>query len=121
MATEPQIAIVGLGGLFPGAADLDQFWANVAAGVDASTDVPRGRWALDPDAVLASGTAVPDRVPTSRGYYIDQIPIESDGLNISSEFLGRLDPVFHLIVSAGKRAWADAVTRSIDRARVGIV
>ncbi|HLZ07505.1 MAG TPA: beta-ketoacyl synthase N-terminal-like domain-containing protein, partial [Chloroflexota bacterium] len=121
MATEPRIAIVGVGGLFPGAIDLDQFWANVSAGVDASTDVPPGRWALDPAAVLAPGTALPDRVYTSRGYYIDQIPIDTVGLNIAPDFLDRLDPVFRLILSVGRRAWADAVTRPIDPRRAGVI
>ena len=28
------IAIVGMSGRFPGAGDLDQFWANLSAGVE---------------------------------------------------------------------------------------
>ena len=42
------IAVVGMGGIFPGAPDLDRFWANIAAGVDASKEVPPHRWVLDP-------------------------------------------------------------------------
>jgi acyl transferase domain-containing protein/phosphopantetheinyl transferase (holo-ACP synthase) len=47
----PEIAIVGMAAVFPGAPDLDAFWTNIAAGVDAIGDVPASR--LDP--VFASG------------------------------------------------------------------
>ncbi|MDE3090554.1 MAG: hypothetical protein KGJ80_14330, partial [Chloroflexota bacterium] len=32
-----KIAVVGLSGRFPGAATIEQFWANLAAGVEART------------------------------------------------------------------------------------
>ncbi len=41
------IAIVGMAALFPGAADVDQFWANVVGAVDAITEVPAERWNVD--------------------------------------------------------------------------
>src|SRR6266404_3240644 len=113
MSVEPRIAIVGLGGLFPGAADLRAFWANIAGGVDSSREVPPGRWPLDPDEVLAPGIAVPDRVYTSRGYYLGSIPIEPG--------LESLDPVFHLILHVGRQAFADAATGNLDRARAGVI
>ncbi len=43
MATEA-IAIVGVSGCFPGAADLEEFWQNLAAGKDSVTEVPASRW-----------------------------------------------------------------------------
>ena len=38
------IAIVGLAGKYPGAADIAQFWDNLLSGHDAITHVPPGRW-----------------------------------------------------------------------------
>ncbi|MDQ1427144.1 MAG: hypothetical protein QOK39_620, partial [Acidimicrobiaceae bacterium] len=38
------IAIVGMAGVFAGAADTDRYWANIVAGVDAITEVPADRW-----------------------------------------------------------------------------
>src|SRR5437899_8241211 len=113
--SEPRIAVVGLGGLFPGAPDLGQFWENVAAGVDASREVPAGRWLLSPEDVLAPGVAVADKVHTSRAYYLDEIPTAPD------EFLATLDPVFHLILHAGRHAYAEAATLGLDRGRVGVI
>jgi acyl transferase domain-containing protein/3-hydroxymyristoyl/3-hydroxydecanoyl-(acyl carrier protein) dehydratase len=121
LSHEPRIAIVGIGGLFPGASDLRQFWANVAAAVDLSRDVPPGRWPVHPADVVAAGAAVPDKVATSRGYYLDEIPTDCSGLNVDRATLAKLDPVFHLILQAGKQAFSDCVTAPIDRRRVGVI
>jgi acyl transferase domain-containing protein/3-hydroxyacyl-CoA dehydrogenase/phosphopantetheinyl transferase len=40
---DTDIAVVGMGCVFPGAADLDRFWANMVDGVDAVTDPPPDR------------------------------------------------------------------------------
>jgi acyl transferase domain-containing protein/acyl carrier protein/thioesterase domain-containing protein/nucleoside-diphosphate-sugar epimerase len=41
------IAIVGMSGRFPGARNLEEFWANLAGGVDSVTEVPAERWSID--------------------------------------------------------------------------
>jgi phthiocerol/phenolphthiocerol synthesis type-I polyketide synthase C len=41
------IAIVGIGCRFPGAANLEEFWRMLRAGVDAITEIPRDRWDVD--------------------------------------------------------------------------
>jgi acyl transferase domain-containing protein/acyl carrier protein len=43
-----RIAIVGMAGRFPGAADIDQFWSNLLAGVESLTE-------LQPDQLRAAG------------------------------------------------------------------
>jgi PfaB family protein len=121
MPVEPQIAIVGLGGLFPGARSLDKFWANISHGIDTSREVPPGRWLLDPADTLAPGIASPDHVHTSRGYYLDEIPLPTEVVGIDRELLVRLDPIFHLILHAGSQAFAEAATPSLDRKRVGVI
>src|SRR5262245_63009277 len=117
MQTEPRIAIVGIGGVFPAAPDVNQFWANVAAGVDASSAVPPGRWALHPAKVVSPGLAIADKVNTSRGYYLDDVPIDCSNLNLDADFLDRLDPVFRLIVAAGKQAWENTIIRHVNPRR----
>ncbi|MEX3612621.1 MAG: beta-ketoacyl synthase N-terminal-like domain-containing protein, partial [Burkholderia gladioli] len=57
----PPIAIVGLAGRYPQAADLDAFWRNLREGRDCIVEVPAERWPLDgfyepdPDRAIASG------------------------------------------------------------------
>ncbi|WP_146662603.1 beta-ketoacyl synthase N-terminal-like domain-containing protein, partial [Enhygromyxa salina] len=47
------IAVIGMGGRFPGGEDLDAFWANLSSGRDCVAQIPRERWDLqtwyDPD------------------------------------------------------------------------
>ena len=39
-----EIAIIGLAGRYPMADSLDEFWANLQAGRDCITEIPRDRW-----------------------------------------------------------------------------
>ena len=39
-----RVAIVGIGGIFPQSATIEQFWANVKNGIDTAREVPPGRW-----------------------------------------------------------------------------
>ncbi len=59
-APEP-IAIIGLSGRYPGSADVNQFWANLAAGRESIGEIPAERWSLegfyeaDPERAVAEG------------------------------------------------------------------
>jgi len=121
MSAEPRIAIVGLGGLFPGATTLDQFWRNVAGAVDCSREVPQGRWFLNPADAIRPGETFPDRVPHSRAYYLDAIPLDCTGLDMDEAWLRRLDPVFQLILHVGRQAFASAKMQTVNRTRIGVV
>ena len=68
--SEDRVAVVGIGGLFPGAGDLASFWANVRDARDGSSDPPPGRWPIPPEHVLDPRLVAPDKVPTLRGYYL---------------------------------------------------
>ena len=114
------IAIVGLGGIFPGAMNIAQFWEHVAAGRSLSREVPAGRWPLPADDLYAPQIA-PDKVYSKRGCFVDEFACDLTGLNISREQLNRLDPMFHLLLHAGKAAWQDTVTKNIDLRRAGII
>src|SRR5437016_1719912 len=117
-----RIAIVGMAGRFPGAgADLDRFWANVAAGADGSTEVPPGRWVLPPEQCLDPRIANPDTVYSTRGYYLESFEPDLTGLAIEPGFVAELDRLFQLVLDTGNRAWRSAKTEPIDRSRVGIV
>ena len=44
--TGDAIAIIGLSGRYPGAADIDEFWSNLSRGVDCVTEIPADRWGI---------------------------------------------------------------------------
>ncbi|MFJ9370916.1 SDR family NAD(P)-dependent oxidoreductase [Nocardia sp. NPDC101769] len=73
-ATDVPVAIVGLGALYPKAADLSEFWTNVFNGVDCITDVPEEHWRIadyyhpDPRAE--------DRTYSKRGGFIPEVQFD---------------------------------------------
>jgi PfaB family protein len=114
------IAIVGLGGVFPGARSLDEFWQIIAAGRDTSRPAPAGRWRLNPADILHPTPGTPDRVYTDRACFIEGFSLDPTGLAIDRDLLAQLDPVVHLLLAAGRDAFASAKTNSLDRSRIGV-
>src|SRR6185437_15363389 len=116
----PRVAIVGIGGIFPGSADPDRFWANIAAGVDATRDVPEGRWAIAASEALDPRFGQPDQVYSTRGGFIEDFRLDPEGLDLDPGLIERLDPMFQIAMHAGRQAWRDASTEGLDRRRVGV-
>ena len=116
-----RVAIVGLGGIFPGAPDLERFWANIAGALDATREVPPGRWAIDPKEAFDPRVGQPDRVYSTRACFVENFRLDPEGLDLEPGLLDRLDPMFQLALHAGRQAWRDAVTEGLDRRRVGVV
>lgn len=61
LGRDEPIAIIGMSGTYPDAANLEEFWENLLAGHDAVGAIPDDRWALeeffdpDPDTAVALG------------------------------------------------------------------
>ena len=55
------VAIVGIGGIFPDAPELDRFWHNIVSGHSAAREVPPDRWAVPADNVFAPEVAARDK------------------------------------------------------------
>ena len=115
------IAVVGMGGIFPGAPDLDRFWANIAAGVDASKEVPPHRWVLDPARAHDSTIGAADKVYSTRGCFIEDFHLDMRNLDLDPDVVAVLDPLFHLALHAGRQAVEDAGLSAASRARVGVI
>ncbi|MCP4898690.1 MAG: SDR family NAD(P)-dependent oxidoreductase [bacterium] len=75
LVSEP-IAIIGIGCLFPKAADLRAYWANIVSGVDAITDVPETHWRRSD--YYAADPKAQDRTTATRGGFLP--PIDFDPL-----------------------------------------
>jgi acyl transferase domain-containing protein/phosphopantetheinyl transferase (holo-ACP synthase) len=73
------VAIVGMACLFPGAGDLDAYWRNILAGLDATSDPPPEAW--DPDVYYDPDFADTDKTYCKRGGYLGS--------------LARFDPLAH--------------------------
>ena len=117
-----RIAIVGIGGIFPGARDLDTFWHNIANGIDSGQSVPADRWFLRPEIALEPGGPQADRVYSDWGCFIQDFPFDPTGLNLDPALLNRLDPLFHLGLHAARAAVEDARKLSgTNLNRVGVI
>ncbi|HBA86619.1 MAG TPA: type I polyketide synthase [Geobacter sp.] len=119
----PSVAIVGIGGIFPDAPELTTFWENIRSAKSSAREVPAGRWALPAETAFDPEAGKPDHVYSKRGCFIESIPplSELSGLSIEPKIADDLDPLFHLLLHAGKRAFDSAVTATLDRSRVGVI
>ena len=115
------VAIVGYGGVFPGAGDPEGLWANIVEAVDATTEVPPGRWLLAPAQAFDPRIPQPDKVSATRGGFVGEVALDLAGLNLDPALVRRLDPVFHLALHAAHTAWKSSRTESLDRDRVGVI
>ncbi|MBW1880744.1 MAG: acyltransferase domain-containing protein, partial [Deltaproteobacteria bacterium] len=115
------IAIVGMGGFYPGASDLESFWSNVVLGRDAVTEVPPERWNTDlyydPDAKGG------ERSISKWGGFLPAIDFDPLRYGIPPRSLAAIEPVQLLALEAARRALADAgyAARPFDRERTSVV
>ncbi|MCA8955930.1 MAG: polyketide synthase, partial [Planctomycetes bacterium] len=121
MNERPAVAIVGLGAVLPGAADLEAFWTTVRKGIDCASEPPRGRWVLPPELAFAAGGVQPDRVYATRGCFVREFDLDLDGLAIERSRATAFDTMVQFALHAGGQAWRSARTAGIDRSRVGVV
>jgi len=121
MTEQQPIAIVGAGGIFPGAPDLPDFWKNISGGVCSSKDAPAGRWSLSAKDAFDPQKGAPDKVYSLKACFIENFKLDPAGLDLREAFIERLDPVFHLALHAAKQAFFDAQHKKLNRARTGVI
>jgi PfaB family protein len=115
------IAIVGVGCLFPGCQSPDELWQRIQSGTCAISDVPAGRWLIEPEQAFDPTIALADHVYSTQGGFVTLPPLDLAGLDLDPELLGRLDPLFHLVLHVAAESWRDARTEAVDRDRVGLI
>jgi acyl transferase domain-containing protein len=113
MNNKPPIAVVGMAGLFPGAPDLDTFWQNIINKVEATREVPKNRWIVDPD-LMYHPDPMPDKALSRRCCLINDFQFDPEGIDIDKDLLNELDPLYHLVLHTGRAADASSsITREI--------
>lgn len=121
MSERLDIAIVGFGGVFPGAESPKDFWRNIQRGKDSAVDVPSERWYVDPDEAYSPEIPAADKVYSRRACLLGDIDLDTDGLGIDEHLLDRLDPMFRLALRAAQMAVEDAGPETFDRDRTGVI
>ena len=121
MAKKEQIAIVGMGCVFPGGKGQAGFWDLIARAGDASEDIPAGRWPTDSSQYNAGLLGHADKVASKRGYFVPAAHYDTSDLPLDSGLLQGLDPLFHLTLRAGYDAWKDCPSAARRKGRSGVI
>lgn len=115
-ATVPDdaVAIVGVAGRYPGAADVDQLWEALAAGRDCTGEIPADRW--NKDRWYDTG----DRKPGSSygrwgGFLSDVSRFDSLFFSVAPREAVRMDPAERLFLEV---AWSALEDAGYSRARL---
>ena len=116
------VAICSIGAVFPGCAELDDFWTLIREGRSAAREVPAERWAIPPAAARRRRPGELDRVGSMRACLLDALPVEELAeLPVDRARLQRLDPLFTLALIAAGRALRGARIEAVDRERFGVM
>ncbi|WUI01963.1 SDR family NAD(P)-dependent oxidoreductase [Spirillospora sp. NBC_00431] len=115
-ARPADVAIIGIGCVFPGARDADAYWANVVGGADSVTEVTR--W--DPEIYF--GPPGEGKTPSKWGGFLPDIPFDALAYGIPPNALGSIDPIQLLSLEVAARALRDAgyADRPFDRSRTSV-
>ncbi len=101
MRSFSSVAIVGVGGVFPGSPDLGTYWGHIAAGRSLAREAPGDRWLLPVDQVYDPRPGTPDKVYSRRACFIEEKPVvDFASLSVDKESIDRLDPLFRLLHSS---------------------
>jgi acyl transferase domain-containing protein/phosphopantetheinyl transferase len=117
------LAIIGMDCIFPGAPDMEAYWANILAGVDATGDPPKSWDALpffDPNASASAN----ERSYCKRGGYIEEFArFDPAQFGIMPGSIDGSDPDHFLALRVAARALADSGydKRDFDRSRTSVV
>ncbi|MFB4303350.1 SDR family NAD(P)-dependent oxidoreductase [Actinomadura sp. NTSP31] len=117
-ARPADIAIIGIGCVFPGARDADAYWANIVGGVDSVTEVPAERW----DPAVHYDPSGPGKARSKWGGFLPDVPFDALAYGIPPSALGSIEPVQLLALDVAARALKDAgyADRPFDRSRTSV-
>jgi len=117
-----QLAIIGIGCLFPQAEDQNAYWANIMDGVDAITEVPDSHWPVE--AYYDQDQKSPDRTYGRRGGFISAVDFNPMEFNIPPNVLEAIDTSQLLGLVAAGQALKDAgygPERPFDKSRASVI
>ncbi|WP_414550487.1 SDR family NAD(P)-dependent oxidoreductase [Anabaena sp. CCY 0017] len=101
-----QIAIVGMGSIFPQAQNLQEYWENIVQKVDCITDVPPSRWNIDD--YYDANPRTPDKTYCKRGGFIPDVDFNPMEFGLPPDILEVTDISQLLGLLVAKSAIEDA-------------
>ena len=120
MHNKVPIAIVGMGGIFPGSSSIEGFWRNIVDCVNLARIVPENRWIAPPETMYRA-TPVPDKAYSLKACFADPFLPDFQGLNLDPDLIAQLDPLYHFVLHAGRDAFFDCKNHDFDKKRTGVI
>ncbi len=120
-AQPSDIAVIGMGSVFPGAANPSRFWSNTLQGIDAITEVPADRWDwrlyYDPDP------KAPDKIVSKWGGFLPDVTFDPLKYGMPPSTLPSIEPAQFLALEVVRKALADAgyADRPFPREQTAVV
>ncbi|MCL2351843.1 MAG: SDR family NAD(P)-dependent oxidoreductase [Firmicutes bacterium] len=100
------IAVIGMAGIYPGAADADEFWRNVVFGRNCITEVPEDRWPAD--VFYDPEPKDTDHVLCKWGGFVGKTDFDCLEFGITPQSMTSIESVQLLSLLVAKRALQDA-------------
>ena len=101
------IAVIGISGRFPKANNVDEFWSNLAQGLDCITEIPASRW--DINQYYDADPEAPNKTYSRWGGFLDDIDsFDASFFNISPKEAELMDPQQRLFLEEAWKCLGDA-------------
>ena len=114
------VAIVGMACIYPGARNIEEFWANILTGKDLVTEVPDERWNKDLyyDPTSTNGS----KSHSKWGGFIPKIDFDPLEFGIPPQSLAAIDPTQLLSLLVAKQALENAgYAENVNRENVSVI
>ncbi|QFS84165.1 Phenolphthiocerol synthesis polyketide synthase type I Pks15/1 [Roseivivax sp. THAF40] len=116
-ATDRDIAIIGMAGMFPGSDDIHRFWANICGKLD-FVGAPPPEW----EAERYLNGQGPTHIPTARGGYLGEaFAADPAELGVMPTSVDGSEPDQFLALKIARAALADSGYLDGDHERTGVI
>ncbi|MCS0494083.1 SDR family NAD(P)-dependent oxidoreductase [Ancylobacter sp. MQZ15Z-1] len=109
------VAVVGLGGIFPKAANVAEYWENILGKVNAITEIPSHRWDwriyFDPDR------SAPDKIYSRWGGFLDDLLFDPLRYGIPPNSISAIDPLQLMTLEVVRACLGDAGFEHLNASR----
>ncbi|WP_338398255.1 beta-ketoacyl synthase N-terminal-like domain-containing protein [Persicobacter psychrovividus] len=99
-----KIAIIGMGGLFPGSDNLDQFWTNLMDNKDLVSKSGKEQFGAEPAKYYHDEKGKLDKCYSLRGGYVKDFQFDAEGFQLKADVLLQQDKQFQWSLFVAREA-----------------
>ncbi|HRZ79815.1 MAG TPA: beta-ketoacyl synthase N-terminal-like domain-containing protein, partial [bacterium] len=100
------IAVIGMGGIFPGSSNVEEYWKNVLSGKTFITDMPKKYWRVE--SYFSNDMSKDDKSYTKKGSFIDGFEFPFNKYKFPPNTMKGVDPAQLIALESAREALEDA-------------